>query len=173
MRAVLLIIVVALALVPSVAAAPAETTTLPSFEQTLLKEINATRAAYGLSQFSLSPALQSAARAHSAEMLARGFFDHRSPDGTSMPDRVKKHYRTAGYARWSVGENLLAAPYEIDPHEVVRLWLESPGHRHNLLARKFRQVGIAADRSLTAPGYFHGQEAIVITLDFGTRTPAK
>jgi uncharacterized protein YkwD len=172
MRAVLLF-VVALVLVPSVAAAPARTTTLPSFEQALLKEINATRATYGLSQFSLSPALQSAARAHSAAMLERGFFDHRSPDGTSMPDRVKKHYRTAGYARWSVGENLLAAPFEIDAREVVRLWLQSPGHRHNLLARKFRQVGIAADRSSTAPGYFHGQQAVVITLDFGTRTRAR
>ncbi len=172
MRTVLLI-VVALALVPTVAAAPTQTTTLPSFEQALLKEINATRAAYGLSQFSLSPALQSAARAHSAAMLERGFFDHRSPDGTSMADRVRKHYRTAGYARWSVGENLLAAPYEIDAREAVRLWLESPGHRRNLLARKFRQVGIAADRSLTAPGYFHGQEAVVITLDFGMRSPKK
>lgn len=172
MRIALLIVVV-LVLAPGVDAASAvQTTPMPSLQEALLREINSTRANHGLSQLSLSPALQSAARAHTGAMLADGFFAHESADGTSMSTRLKQHYRAGGYAYWSVAENLLEANYVISAHEAVRLWLQSPGHRRNLLTPNFRQVGIAAARRNTAPGVFRGEPAVVITLDLGTRTAA-
>jgi uncharacterized protein YkwD len=104
-------------------------------------------------------------------MLSRGFFDHRSADGTSMATRVRRHYGRRGYSGWSVGENLLTASYAISAREAVELWLASPGHRRNLLAPHFRHAGIAAMHQDAAPGVFGGEPAVVITLDLGSRNP--
>lgn len=169
---ILLPVVLALALVPAVAAAPTQTVALPSLEQSLLVEINAVRADHRRPPLSLSLALRAAARGHSRAMLTHGFFDHRSADGTSMATRVKRRYGARGYTSWSVGENLLTASYTIGAREAVELWLQSPGHRRNLLARDFRHAGIAAVRRHSAPGVFGGEPALVITLDLGSRTRA-
>ena len=128
-----------------------------------------TRARHGLAKLSLSPPLHSAARAHSRSMLIQGFFAHRSADGTSMASRVRLRYGARGYVRWSVGENLLMASYAISAREAVELWLASPGHRRNLLDPLFRHVGISAIQRDAAPGVFGGEQALVITLDLGTR----
>ncbi len=84
----------------------------------------------------MDAALRQAARCHSADMAARGFFDHDTPDGVSPWDRIA----AAGYTGSATGENI-AAGYP-DPDAVVRGWVESPGHCSNLMAPGSNEHGI-------------------------------
>lgn len=143
---------------------------LPTLEQNLQREINAVRAQYGLRPLRPSRALTTAAESYTRTMLRRGFFDHNAPNGTTFAQRLKSRYSPEGYARWTVGENLLSASAKIGAKRAVELWMNSPHHRDNLLSPTFRQMGIAAVHQQSAPGVFGGNEALVITLDLGARS---
>jgi uncharacterized protein YkwD len=69
-------------------------------------------------------------------MLKRGYFDHRSPAGTTVRERS----RAAGYNWAAIGENIAFGQTSVD--EVVETWLESPGHRKNILSPNFTELGI-------------------------------
>jgi len=71
-------------------------------------------------------ALRAAARSHSADMRARGYLAHQAPDGGTPSDRM----RTAGYS-WPAAENIACGQQR--PHEVMHAWMNSPGHRANIL----------------------------------------
>ncbi|HZW11148.1 MAG TPA: CAP domain-containing protein [Phycisphaerales bacterium] len=75
----------------------------------------------------LHPALTVASRAHSRDMSDRNFFDHENPDG----DRAQQRADAAGYDG-SVGENIAAGYDTVDEAHVA--WLESVGHRRNVLS---------------------------------------
>jgi uncharacterized protein YkwD len=80
--------------------------------------------------------LGSVARAHSADMAKRGFFNHTNPSGLDPFERMKK----AGYKYRSAGENI-AAGYDT-PETVVKAWLKSKGHCKNIMSAKFTELGI-------------------------------
>lgn len=169
-RAVILAFFVFLAGTAAVAAAPqAKPTQLTTLEQSLTREINAVRTQNGLRPLAASPDLTKAAESYTRTMLRKGFFDHNSPTGVTLAERLRLRYSPSGYARWAVGENLLSSQSKIDARRAVELWMASPGHRENLLSPTFRQMGIAAVHQLSAPGVFGGNEALVITLDLGVR----
>lgn len=164
-------IIASLAAASGVAAAPASSPTqLPTLEQDLRNEINVVRAQYGLRPLLPSPALTTAAESYTRTMLRRGFFDHSSPNGVTLAQRLRSRYSPAGYARWTVGENLLSSSEAIGAKRAVELWMDSPHHRDNLLSPTFRQMGIAAVHQQSAPGVFGGNEVVVITLDLGARS---
>jgi uncharacterized protein YkwD len=116
--------------------------------------MNAARASHGLPPLRLDRKLTRAARAHSADMLRRGYFAH----GRVAPRLRAFHVRAP-----SVGENLAWGIGSMATAEsVVARWLASPRHRAILLRRGFRRVGIGA---LT--GTFVGNSgALVVTADF-------
>lgn len=143
---------------------------LQTLEQDILTRLNAVRAAHGVRPLVLSADLGSAAVAHSRAMLDHGFFEHESYDGTSFSDRIKRFYRSSGYDAWTVGENLLYSTGEISAQASITAWLESPGHRANMLAPNWREVGIGALRVAAAGGTYGGEPVWVITMDFGART---
>lgn len=103
----------------------------------VVAETNRCRAEHGLPALTAEPRLSAAAVAHNDDMVTRGFFAHESPDGGSLVDRV----RAAGYPYAVVAENL-AAGQRTAP-EVVQGWLDSPGHRRNLLSPDVTQIGVA------------------------------
>ena len=75
--------------------------------------------------------------------MAESFFAHEAPDGTDVVDRLT----AAGYIRlgsgWEVGENLAwAQGVPASPRNVVKAWMESPGHKANVLTRSYREIGI-------------------------------
>ena len=88
---------------------------------------NAERARHGLRALTVDQRLAAAAQAHSADMVRRGFFAHESPDGRQVWDRAV----AAGYAYRKVAENIAAGQRTAE--EVVRGWMDSPGHRANIL----------------------------------------
>ncbi|MEV6959957.1 CAP domain-containing protein [Streptomyces sp. NPDC051207] len=97
---------------------------------------NRERAAAGLPPLAVDPLLTTAAQAHSADMVARDFYSHTSPDGRRPGDRAA----AAGSPRRSVGENIACG--QRSPAEVVRGWMNSPGHRANILGPGFTHIGV-------------------------------
>jgi uncharacterized protein YkwD len=160
-------------LVSSPVATPSAPTKLERravLEAAVVREMNRVRAARGLSQLRAAPSLRSAARGHSQAMLQHGFFSHDSADGTAFSERIRRYYSNSGYARWSVGEALMATHGRIvDAEAVVTAWLESPPHRAIVLSPTWRDAGIGVLYAPSAPATFGGAEAIVVTADFGLR----
>ncbi|MCM1977376.1 MULTISPECIES: CAP domain-containing protein [Streptomyces] len=97
---------------------------------------NRERAGAGLRPLRTDSALTAAAQAHSADMVARSFYSHTSPEGSQPWDRAA----AAGARRRSIGENIACG--QRSPAEVVRGWMNSPGHRANILKPDFTHIGI-------------------------------
>ncbi|WP_406200916.1 CAP domain-containing protein [Streptomyces europaeiscabiei] len=97
---------------------------------------NAERAAAGLPPLSCDPLLTNAAQAHSTDMVARAFYAHTSPDGGEPWHRAA----AAGSTRRSIGENIACG--QRSAAEVVRGWMDSPGHRANILKPDFTHIGV-------------------------------
>ncbi|MCK8437704.1 stress protein [Streptomyces sp. D2-8] len=97
---------------------------------------NRERARAGLPPLSADPLLTTAAQAHSADMVARAFYAHTAPDGGQPWDRAA----AAGSTRRSIGENIACG--QRSPADVVEGWMNSPGHRANILTPGFTHIGI-------------------------------
>lgn len=113
----------------------ARSTPRPDLEAEMLVLLNEERVAEGLKPLVADTALRAVARAHSADMFARGYFSHVSPEGATPFDRIIRaqiRFRTAG-------ENLALAPTVEIAHSGL---MNSPGHRANILRPAFGRVGI-------------------------------
>ncbi|WP_446035202.1 CAP domain-containing protein, partial [Streptomyces olivaceus] len=90
----------------------------------------------GLPALAPDDRLARAAQAHSADMVARDFYSHTDPDGGRPWDRAA----AAGSSRRTVGENIACG--QRSPAEVVEGWMNSPGHRANILKSDFTHLGV-------------------------------
>jgi uncharacterized protein YkwD len=174
-RAVRLLALVAFTLAASMAVSPAGATvatqrsSMQALEAGVLTQINALRRAHGLVTLGLSPKLSLAARQHCAEMAGRGYFSHASADGSHFDRRIARYYPMGNRTYWSVGENLLWSSPDVDARGALRMWLNSPEHRANLLTARWREIGLSAVHTASAPGTFGGREVTIVTADFGVR----
>ena len=125
----------------------------------MLAEVNALRRKAGAPGLRMDPALQKAAQAHAQDMLERGFFAHESPSNTTVRERATK----AGYKWRNIGENIAEGQKSVD--EVVATWMDSPGHRRNMLEPKFRELGIGL---VTGKGR-DGEYRVIWVQNFGAR----
>lgn len=173
MRRRLIVVALAFGLASPGAAAPARAherqIAIPSLAQRILVALNRVRVEHGLAPLELDPQLTHAATEHTSEMLRDGYFGHDSADGASFTTRLAAYTGATG-AHWSVAENLLWASGPLDADRTIAVWMASPGHRANILAPRWRQVGIAVIHADRAPGYYGDHGATVVTTDFGTRT---
>jgi uncharacterized protein YkwD len=138
-------------------------------EAGVLHEINALRRSYGLVPLRLSAALSAAARQHSFEMATRGYFAHESANGSRFDRRIARYYSMGHRSYWSVGENLLWSSPDVDAAHALTMWLNSPEHRANLLTARWRQIGLSAVHSASAPGTYGDAPVTIVTTDFGVR----
>ncbi|MHC3470012.1 CAP domain-containing protein [Streptomyces sp. 7R007] len=97
---------------------------------------NRERARAALPPLAVDPFLTRAAQAHSADMVARAFYSHTSPEGGRPWDRAA----AAGARHRSVGENIACG--QRFAAEVVEGWMNSPGHRANILKPDFTHIGV-------------------------------
>jgi uncharacterized protein YkwD len=157
---------------PSAGSADSRGTMAPStqLQAALLGQVNAFRSAHGLARLRLSPALSAAASGHSAEMARLGYFSHNSANGASFSSRIGRFYPLRGFHSWTVGENLLWGAPDIGALRAFKLWLGSPPHRANLLSTHWREIGLVAVHSTSAPGVYGGRPATIVTADFGARS---
>ncbi|MDT7688974.1 MAG: hypothetical protein QOE46_1733 [Acidobacteriota bacterium] len=112
-----------------------ETHPRPDLEAQMLEMVNEERRAAGLKPVVPDPELTEVARAHSADMFARGYFAHVTPEGQSPFDRMTH----AGVTFRTAGENLALAPTLKIAHTGL---MNSPGHRANILRPEFGRLGI-------------------------------
>jgi uncharacterized protein YkwD len=161
----------------SVAAAPTSArqhageslTARNDLESAVLGQINALRRSNGLAPLRLNRALRAAADTHSVAMARRGFFSHSSADGTSFATRVARFYPRGRSGYRAIGENLLWSSPDVDAAGALRMWLNSPPHRQNLLRANWREVGLSAVHANAAPGVYRSSPVTILTADFGVR----
>src|SRR3954453_17991586 len=111
--------------------------------QATLCLLNDERAAAGLRPLTIAPGLTQPSAAYSARMVAENFFAHESPDGTTLTSRLT----AAGYISpdgdWIVGENIAWGQGDLGTaRNIMVAWMNSPGHRHNILTGDFTEVGV-------------------------------
>jgi len=98
--------------------------------------VNQERAKVGCASLAMNTALNNAALAHSQDMALHDFFSHTGSDGSSPWERMTR----AGYQFSGAGENI-AAGYT-SPEDVMDGWMNSQGHRANILNCAFRDIGV-------------------------------
>jgi uncharacterized protein YkwD len=124
-----------------------------SYESQLIDLINAERVNQGLFAFTYNGALTSAAQSHSLDMACQSFFSHTGSDGSSPFDRMS----WAGYSFSAAAENIFAGSGSYDsPAQAFDAWLNSSGHRDNMLNPDYTEIGIgyAGNSNGAYTGYF-------------------
>lgn len=128
--------------------------------------INAERTKQGGSPLTWDEGLASVARAHSDDMTGRGYFSHDTPEGLEPTDRLQRAGLNCrkGY-RYGIAENIAIETtlgnLDRTAAEAVRGWINSPGHRSNLLGRQYDRTGVGASF-----GTWHGYKAVYLTQVF-------
>ncbi|MFJ5673711.1 CAP domain-containing protein [Streptomyces sp. NPDC093097] len=125
-----------------------------AYAQKVVELVNAQRAQHGCRPLTVDAHIQKAAQAHSDDMAARNYYDHNSPEGVDPGTRMTN----AGFNWQSWGENIFKSP--TDPATAVDGWMNSPGHRANILNCSFTSTGVGVNLSSNGPWW---------TQDFGTR----
>jgi uncharacterized protein YkwD len=129
-------------------------------ETEIIRLTNDERAAEELPPLTHDPALDKIARAHSRDMLARGFFSHENPDGDGPTERAEKagyntHKKVGRNEMVGVGENIGMMPLgsvedigfvEREARSIaaaqVRGWMDNRGHRSNILSEDYERIGV-------------------------------
>jgi len=129
-------------------------------EQAVHAATNDRRVEHGYDSLSYDTHLASIARSHSRAMATQEFFAHTTPDGKTAMDR----YKQADYESRRAGENIskrypaTTTPVETIANDVVKAWMDSPGHRENILKKAFSREGI---------GVYQGADgALFVTQNF-------
>ncbi|MFI6337237.1 CAP domain-containing protein [Streptomyces sp. NPDC050535] len=133
------------------ATAPVTVSAETAAEAAVLKLVNAERATAGCSPVAANSSLSELASVFSEDMAARGFFDHTDPDGATPWDRAA----TAGISNLG-GENI--ARGQSTAEAVMEAWMNSPGHRANILNCDFKTLGVGVHLGTGGPWW---------TQDFG------
>jgi uncharacterized protein YkwD len=129
-----------------------------------LRTLNQARAAHGVAPLRADARLARAARGHSRDMVAHGYFEHTSPRGDSLRARVERTGWTRRHDGWRLGETLAWGTGSLGtPQAVVDAWLKSPPHRRVVLDRRLRVAGIGV--AAGTPGHGPG---LTYTVDFGS-----
>jgi uncharacterized protein YkwD len=127
--------------------------------------LNRERAKAGMGRLSSNAKLRRAARSHSVDMVSRGYFDHSGPAGDTLLTRVDDVNYIKATASYFLAENIAWGSGSLaTPAQIVKAWMNSPGHRENILTARFKEAGIGialgtpSDASLAGATY---------TMDFG------
>lgn len=119
---------------------------------------NLQREQNGLAPLHFNTKLSEAAEAKIDDMFANQYFEHESPDGKSPADIIS----ATGYDYIVVGENLALGNFKND-EVLVQAWMDSPGHRANILNGKFLEIGVAVRK-----GEFEGKTVWLAVQEFGS-----
>ena len=109
--------------------------------------VNVERRKHGRTKLRANSGLALAGQRHARDMVRKRYFSHDSRSGADFKRRIVR----TGYTRGSaaiLGENLAWGSHNLaTPRSIVRGWMKSPGHRANMLQRRFRHIGIGIVRS--------------------------
>lgn len=124
--------------------------------------VNATRAQRGLRPLRPSGRLNLAADRHSADMVARAYFAHVTPEGRSVADRVRDTGYLAGSQDWALGEDIGWGTSTLStPASIFEAWMNSPPHRRVILDRDFREIGVGVAPGVPVAGEGDGATFVI------------
>lgn len=123
----------------------------------VINQTNNERIAQGLSPLSENLKLNASAEAKVDDMFAKQYFEHVSPSGVGVDNLAQN----VGYAYIVVGENLALGNFA-NNQALVTAWMNSPGHRANILNTRFEEIGVSVKR-----GMFDGREVWLGVQEFG------
>ncbi|MEX0877281.1 MAG: CAP domain-containing protein [Candidatus Spechtbacterales bacterium] len=123
----------------------------------IIEWTNRQRIGEGLPPFAESEKLSAAAALKAQDMLDRQYFAHEAPTGEGVGDLAK----VVGYEYIVIGENLALGNF-INDEALVQAWMDSPGHRENIVKSSYTQIGVGLSR-----GEFEGNEVWVAVQHFG------
>jgi Cysteine-rich secretory protein family len=136
----------------------AATSTPPALTaQDIVLYTNAERAERNLPALTTNDTLARVAAKKMADLFARQYFAHEAPTGEDVADLVKD----AKYEYLTVGENLALGDFTSSRH-VVKAWMDSPGHKANILSKAYSEIGVAAGR-----GTYEGRTVWISVQTFG------
>lgn len=118
---------------------------------------NTHRAEAGISPLAVNDKLNTSAKLKAQDMLERQYFEHETPTGENVDDFAN----TAGYNYILIGENLALGNFDNDK-ALVQAWMDSPGHRDNILHDNYTEIGIGIIR-----GDYEGNEVWLAVQHFG------
>lgn len=108
----------------------------PSLQERIVHLTNLERRGEGMVPLQMAEGLMKGAQSHAEDMSAQGYFSHRGKDGSSFDQRCVK----AGYRGSPRGENIAMGAARAD--QIVKMWMDSPGHRANILNPEITEIGI-------------------------------
>jgi hypothetical protein len=129
----------------------------PFTPSAVIDETNRQRSIYGVPVLKENSLLNSAAEIKVRDIFEKQYFDHVSPVGHG-PDALAK---IVGYEYVSIGENLAMGSFG-DEGSLVEAWMQSQGHRENILRNQFQEIGLAVGR-----GVYNGQQVLIAVQEFG------
>ncbi|WP_084246912.1 CAP domain-containing protein [Rummeliibacillus stabekisii] len=124
---------------PSKPSTDSNATSASQFEKQVITLTNAERAKEGLPALQADTKLMGSAKAKSKDMADKNYFDHTSPTYGSPFDQMK----SLGITYKSAGENI--AKGQKTPEEVVKAWMNSEGHRANIMNKNYTHIGVGYD----------------------------
>lgn len=137
-------------------------------QRRLLCLMNRARARFGLRPLRTNRCLHRVAARHAHDMVHRRYFAHTTPNGWTPGRRARASGYVPRRARWLVGENIAwGVAAAARPRWVVRSWMHSPPHRHNILSRHFRDVGIGVARGVPVGGFRSVPLRATFSVSFG------
>ena len=149
----------------SSAAAPAAEN-LDQVERAILCLVNRERTTRGLKSLRSNGRLAQAATIHSQDMVRRSYFSHQSPGGGTLTDRIRAAGYLSGGRSYAFAENLAWGTGSLaTPQSIVRSWMNSAGHRRNILTGRYEELGVGV--VVGAPGQSGGA---TYTTNFGVKS---
>lgn len=120
--------------------------------QSVLCLVNAERADQGLAALTQNGQLDQASQGMANEMVEKVFFSHETPDGRNLADRVEPTGYIPNSDDWVLGENLAWGSGALStPRAIVNGWMNSEGHRKNILDGSYKEVGLGTKMGSPSP----------------------
>jgi uncharacterized protein YkwD len=140
--------------VGAVGSPPSAAASAADLEEILFQAINRERAANHLAPLRRAQELNAVAQSHSRDMMARDYFDHRTPEGLGLRERIQRGNVT-GWRR--IAENI-SSSRSCARFDAVRMavegWMNSPGHRQNVLDKQMQETGIGIAMDAEGKTYY-------------------
>lgn len=135
--------------------------------------VNRERTRHGLKILKVNSPLQEASAWQAQDMLDNEYFEHSRPGGPEFSERILRFGYAEGAGGYTIGENIAWASAPIaTPRKIVKLWMNSPPHRKNILTRAYRDQAVAAHWSGGGVGGDYAGSAgpfVIFVNQFGAR----
>ena len=131
-------------------------------KQGVFQWTNTQRQEQGLSLLEADTTLDNVAAARARDMFEKQYFGHVAPDGSGVAEAAQKEE----YAFLAIGENLALGNFATDS-ALVQAWMDSPGHRENIVSPRYQEIGIAVEQ-----GEFEGNTVWIAVQIFGLPSSA-